>query len=505
MRLLFASAEIFPLAKTGGLADVSAALPLALAALGVDVQLIMPGYPEALDRAEAKQAAIPLRGLPKVDDASIIPARMPLSGLPVWLLDCPSLYRRAGGLYLGDDGHDWPDNALRFSTLSQAVARLALGTTPLDDRIDIVHANDWHLGLVPALLAAEGGLRPPSVLTIHNLAFQGVFPAEVFPQLGLPPHWFTPDTLEFYGKLSMLKAGIRFADRLTTVSPSYAREILTPEYGCGLDGLLQARANDLTGILNGIDYDLWMPEDPATVPYPYDSKNMAGKRRCKAALQSESGLDSTNDAPLFGFISRLTEQKMADLLPQIMPKIANQGAQFIVCGEGDAGIEQSLKDVQSRYPDNFVLRLGYEEPLARRILAGSDILAAPSRFEPCGLVQMYAMRYGTIPIVRNVGGLSDTVVRHEAGALTGDATGFMFDEPTADSLADAAEQACRHYRKPVAWRAMQVRAMKQDFRWARSAQQYLALYHELVPPNYTGETSDLAPEFLAPEFLATAS
>lgn len=497
MRVLFASAEIFPLAKTGGLADVSAALPLALAGLGVDVQLVIPAYPEALDRAEAKQAAIPLSGLPKVDDASIIPARMPLSGLPVWLLDCPSLYRRNGGLYLDDEGRDWPDNALRFSTLSQAVARLALGTTPLNERIDIVHANDWHLGLVPALLAAEGGMRPPSVLTIHNLAFQGVFPAEVFPQLGLPPHWFTPDTLEFYGKLSMLKAGIRFADRLTTVSPSYAREILTPEYGCGLDGLLQARADHLTGILNGIDYDLWMPEDPATVPYPYDFKNLTGKRRCKAALQSEIGLDANNDAPLFGFISRLTEQKMADLLPQIMPKLAAQGAQFIVCGEGDAGIEQSLKAMQSRYPGNVVLRLGYEESLARRILAGSDILAAPSRFEPCGLVQMYAMRYGTIPIVRNVGGLSDTVVRHEAGTLSGDATGFMFDEPTADSLAGAAEQACRHYRKPVAWRAMQVRAMKQDFRWARSAQRYLSLYQELLPPEYARDAADLVPELLA--------
>ena len=496
MRLLFASAEVFPLAKTGGLADVSAALPLALADLGVDVQLVMPGYTEALDRAEGKQAAIPLHGLPKIDDASIIAARVPYSGLPIWLLDCPSLYRRKGGLYLDGDGRDWPDNALRFSTLSQAAARLALGTTPVDSRADIVHANDWHLGLVPALLAAEGGVRPPSVLTIHNLAFQGVFPADVFPQLGLPPHWFTPETLEFYGQLSMLKAGIRFADRLTTVSPSYAQEILTPEFGCGLDGFLKARADHLVGILNGIDCSLWLPEDPASVPFPYDARNLTGKRRCKAALQAEMGLASDCDAPLIAFVSRLTEQKMADVLPEIMPAVVAQGAQLIVCGEGDGAIQQSLRDLEARYPQHFALRIGYEEPLARRILAGADILAAPSRFEPCGLVQMYAMRYGTIPIVRNVGGLSDTVVGHESGALSVDATGFMFDEPTAGSLADTVERACRQYRKPVAWRAMQVRAMKQDFSWARSAHRYLSLYEELVP-------SELTPE--SARFLATGS
>ena len=503
MRLLFASAEVFPLAKTGGLADVSAALPLALADLGVDVQLVMPAYTEALDRAESKQAAIPLHGLPKIEDASIIPARLPHSGLPIWLLDCPSLYHRKGGLYLDSDGRDWPDNALRFSTLSQAVARLALGTTPADSRTDIVHVNDWHLGLVPALLAAEGGVRPPSVLTIHNLAFQGVFPAEVFPQLGLPPHWFTPDTLEFYGKLSMLKAGIRFADHLTTVSPSYAQEILTPEFGCGLDGLLKARADHLTGILNGIDYGLWLPEDPVAVPYPYDVRNLMGKRRCKAALQAEMGLAQDNEAPLIVFISRLTEQKMADVLPSIMPMIEAQGAQLIVCGEGDATIQQSLKVLETTYPQHFALRIGYEEPLARRILAGADILAAPSRFEPCGLVQMYAMRYGTIPIVRNVGGLSDTVVRHEHGSVNADATGFMFDEPTAASLAGAIESACLQYRKPVAWRAMQVRTMKQDFRWASSAQRYLSLYTELLPAGDVRNVSDLAPE--SEPLLATGS
>jgi starch synthase len=487
------------------LADVSAALPLALAELGVDIQLVMPGYTEALDRAEAKQTAIPITGIPGVQDAAVIPARVPGSGLPIWLLDCPSLYRRDGGVYLDRDGRDWPDNAVRFATFAHAVTRLALGLAAENARIDVVHANDWHLGLVPALLAAEGGIRPPSVLTIHNLAFQGVFPAEVFPRLGLPPHWFTPDTLEFYGKVSMLKAGIRFADRLTTVSPSYAQEILTPEFGCGLDGFLRARADHLVGILNGIDYGLWAPDDSTVVPFPYDSKNLTGKRRCKAALQTELGLAPNSDAPVIAAISRLTEQKMADVLPEVMPPLAAQGAQFVVCGEGDAAIEQSLKTLEARYPQSVAVRIGYEEPLARRILSGADILAAPSRFEPCGLTQMYAMRYGTVPIVRNVGGLSDTVVGHEPGTVSAKTTGFMFDEPTAGSLTEAIERACRHFRKPIAWRAMQVRAMKQDFRWARSAQRYLDLYRELVPAESTQEimAAELAQE--SERFLATAS
>jgi starch synthase len=280
----------------------------------------------------------------------------------------------------------------------------------------------------------------------------------------------------------MLKAGIRFADRLTTVSPTYAQEILTPEFGCGLDGFLKARADHLVGILNGIDYGLWTPDDPVAVPYPFNARDLSGKRLCKAALQAEMGLTADPDAPVIAFISRLTEQKMADMLPAIMPVIAEQGGQLIVCGEGDSAIEQALTSLEAQYPGAIAIRLGYQEPLARRILAGSDILAAPSRFEPCGLVQMYAMRYGTIPIVRNVGGLQDTVVRHEpGGGLRTGATGFMFDDATVGSLSDAVAHACRHYRKPVAWRAMQVRAMKQDFRWTRSAQRYLSLYAELAP------------------------
>jgi starch synthase len=261
LRVLFATPEVFPLAKTGGLADVSAALPATLAGLGADMRLVMPGYAEALDRARNKGKPIPLGDLVGLGNARVIPARPPDTDLPLWLVDCPSLYRRSGGLYLDPQGQDWPDNAKRFALFCHAVTRIAPGA--IGWRPDVVHLNDWHLGLVPALLAAQPGPRPASVLTIHNLAFQGVFPAEIFPRLGLPSGWFTADGVEFYGGVSFLKAGIRFADRLTTVSPRYAREILTPEFGCGLDGLLRARADDLVGILNGIDYDSWTPENPA--------------------------------------------------------------------------------------------------------------------------------------------------------------------------------------------------------------------------------------------------
>lgn len=494
MRVLFASSEIFPLAKTGGLADVSAALPAALADLGVDIGLAMPAYPEALDRAQAKQKPIPLGEMLGVGATSLIRARTPDSGLPLWLVDCPALFRRQGGLYVDTDGRDWPDNALRFALLSQAIARLALGNAGANWTPDLVHVNDWHLGLVPALLAARANPGPPSILTIHNLAFQGVFPGQAFPLLGLPAQWFTADGVEFYGQVSFLKAGIRFADRLTTVSPSYAREILTPEFGCGLDGLLRARAGDLVGILNGIDYGSWRPEDPAQVPHPFHARDLSGKRRCKAQLQNELDLDADPDAPLIAFVSRITEQKMADVLPEIAPVVRNQGAQLAICGEGDRSIEQTLRTLETAHSGQVAVRIGYEEAMARRILAGADILAAPARFEPCGLTQMYAMRYGTIPVVRRTGGLADTVIDHlgDNPSSRHQGTGFVFDRPAAADFSHAIDRAVRLYREPVAWRKLQAQAMSQDFRWRRSAARYRALYATLTGRDHGQEMrSDL--------------
>lgn len=482
MRVLFASSEISPMAKTGGLADVSAALPVALADLGVDIRLVMPAYDNALELARNKGTSIRLGNILGLGEAAAIPARTPDHGLPIWLIDCPALFRRLGGLYLDSEGRDWPDNAIRFALLSHVVARLAVGDASIGWRPDAVHVNDWHLGLVPALLARQLGRRTPSLLTIHNLAFQGVFEADVFPRLGLPGELFTMEGAEFHGRVSFLKAGIRFADRLSTVSPRYAQEILTAEFGCGLDGLLRERAGDLVGIVNGIDCDSWSPEDSACVPFRYNARDLSGKRHCKAALQSELGLDCDPEAPLIAYVSRITKQKMADFLPEIAPLVMAQGAQLAICGEGDRSIESALRLLERQYPGRIAVRIGYQEPLARRLLAGADMLAAPARFEPCGLIQMYAMRFGTVPIVSRVGGLVDSVVGcddRRSGPLH-EATGIVIDEPTVASLCDAITFACRLYREPVAWRRVQAQAMRQDFSWSPSAERYLSVFADLI-------------------------
>jgi starch synthase len=501
MRVLFASSEIFPLAKTGGLADVSAGLPAALAAHGVDVQLMMPAYPETLDRVRGKAKARCLNGLLGYEDVSIIPALMPDTGLPVWLVDSPSLFGRSGGLYSDADGQEWPDNAVRFAALSHAAARVAMGAVGDDWRADIAHANDWHLGLLPAILAAQRGPRPMSLLTIHNLAFQGLFPADVFSRIGLPNEYFSSDGVEFYGQISFLKAGIRYADRLTTVSPRYAQEIMTPEFGCGFDGLLRARAKDLVGILNGIDYAQWSPQDTSTLQTPYSADDLSGKRSCKWALQEELGLASDPDAPLYVFMSRITEQKMADVLPVVVPQILNRGGQFAVCGKGDRRIENALRAVAAANPGKVSVRIGYEESWAKRTLAGADVLLAPARFEPCGLTQMYGMRYGALPVVRRVGGLADTVTDSGEGATDSASTGFVFDAATADDFSQAIGNASQTYRNKEAWRQMQSRAMTHDFSWRRSADRYLTLYRDLIG----GKDPDMTLDPAKPFPLRTAS
>lgn len=481
MRVLFATAEMSPLAKTGGLADVSAALPLALAECGVDIRTILPAYPSALDSVIAKGSAIALGPMLGLDDVALIAAKTPDTQIPLWLLDCPSLYRREGGLYADPEKRAWADNFLRFGLLSHVVARMAVDGAGTDWLPDLVHVNDWHLGLAPFLMAHRNAPRVPTLLTIHNLAFQGNFAADVTSRLGLPAGALSPEGIEFYGQLSFLKAGIRYADRLTTVSPAYAREIQTPEFGCGLDGLLRMRKTHLFGILNGIDQTRWTPEDPFQLPAAYDRRDLSGKRVCKLALQSQMGLTGDLETPLFVFASRLTEQKMADMLPAFAEHLVQLGGQLVICGEGDVAIEDALAALPRRFPGQVAVRIGHDETLTRRCIAGADIIAAPARFEPCGLVQMYAMRYGAIPIVRRVGGLANTVVDwDERGGSNTKATGFMFDEPTVDGLAKAAVRAIGVYRTPLSWRAMQKRAMGQDFAWPRSAQRYLAHYHALA-------------------------
>jgi starch synthase len=480
MRVLFVAAEAYPLAKTGGLGDVGAALPAALADRGADVRLLLPGYPQALKALVGGRVEARIGELLGVPDGRLVSGWLPGSGVRTWLIDAPSLYQRPGGPYADADGREWADNALRFSYLSHVGALLALGMAAYW-KADVVHANDWHTGLLPMILGRAGPRRPRTVFTIHNLAFQGNVPFETARAVGVPEAALTIDGCEFYGRASFMKAGIRYADRITTVSPTYAREILGPELGCGMDGLLRSRAADLRGVLNGVSCDQWSPAVDPCLPASFSARDISGKRACKAALQRELGLPVDPERPLLGFISRLTHQKMADVLVQVLPWLAAQGAQFVQVGDGCPELSAAFVEAGRRLPESVAARIGYQEPLAHRVCAGADILLAPARFEPCGLTQLYGMRYGAIPVVRRTGGLADTVVDANRRTLvSGAATGFVFEEPTAAGLTKAIRRALRAWREPLAWRRLQRQAMAQDFSWDDSAGRYLDLYGEIT-------------------------
>jgi starch synthase len=474
-RVLFVAAEAFPLAKTGGLADVCGALPAHLARLGADIRVMVPGYPAALEAALEKRVLCELGGvLP--EEARLVAATMPVSGLPVILVDCPRLFHRGGGLYQDAQGRDWPDNHRRFSALCRAAAELALGRLGLDWRPSVVHAHDWHTGPLMALLRFGGAERPRTVFTIHNLAFQGNFPLESFGQVGLPRETLSPDGVEFFGQISFLKAGICYSDRLTTVSPTYAREILTPEHGCGLDGLLRLRAGDLTGILNGVDYETWDPASDPALPQRYSPEDLSGKAACRSALREELGLAHDTAAPLLIYVNRLTHQKMADVVLQALPWLVGNGIQIVIHGEGQRDFEDAFAAAAQSHPQQVAVRLGYREPLAHRMTAAADVSLTASRFEPCGLTTMYAMRYGALPVTRAVGGMADTVRDVDAadGELLG--TGFLFGAPDAASLIGCVARAAARYERRASWLAPQQQAMRRDFGWERSAQRYLEIY-----------------------------
>jgi starch synthase len=485
MRVLFVSAEVYPFAKTGGLADVSAALPAALQDLGADVRVLLPAYPQALERAPGAREIMRLGDPLGCGEARILETYMPHTGRPVWLVDCPSLYNRAGGLYQDGNGRDWPDNDLRFALLNHVAAGIA-DEAGGSWRPDIIHANDWHAGLAPLLVSARKRQRPATVFTIHNLAYQGVFASESFAQLGLPIEAFSD--MEFYERVSFLKAGIRSADAITTVSPTYANDILTPEYGCGLDGLLRERASQLTGIMNGVDYNIW---DPSIDPYlarNYTARSPAPKAANKRAIQIELGLEVATGTPLLAFMSRLVHQKTPDIVLEALPGLIEDGMQFALVAEGVNGYEEGFRKLAENYPGRVSVQIGYEEPLAHRLLAAADILLHPSRFEPCGLVPIYAMRYGTIPVVRRSGGMADSVTDATPEAIQqGTATGLSFESPTVPDLIDSVRRAHSLYRQPIAWRKVQMSAMRQDFSWRRSAETYANLYRSLVPLPATKE------------------
>jgi starch synthase len=478
MRVLFVTSEAFPLAKTGGLADVSAALPAALAELGIDLKVLMPAYPEALERAQHLQEIARLNNPLGCGTTRLLESRLGESRVPVWLVDCPELYNRAGGPYQDEDGNEWPDNARRFALLNHVAAAIASGSGS-QWRADVLHANDWHAGLAPLLLSRQGGARPASLFTIHNLAYQGLFGADCFEGLQLPPEDF--QRMEFYGRISFLKAGIAAADVITTVSPTYAGEILTPEHGCGLDGLLRERARDLSGILNGADYGLWDPAIDRHICANYTARSTAPKQACKRAIQSELGLTVDAEAPLLAFMSRLVHQKMPDVLLEALPTLLEEGMQFALVAEGDSRYKQGFRELAARYPGRVAVHLGYDEPTARRLVAGADMLLHPSRFEPCGLLPIYAMRYGTIPIVRKSGGMADTVTDTTRETLKSEkATGFSFEPIIASELIACARRAIILYKQPIPWRKLQANAMRQDFSWRNSAKRYAALYASLV-------------------------
>ena len=486
-RVLFVASEAYPLAKTGGLADVCGALPAMLASLDVDVRVMLPGYPQALDLALDKRVVA--LDLP---EGRLVSATMPGSGIPVLLYDCPALFARAGGPYQDADGRDWPDNDRRFGMFCRAAVAVALGRTALGWRPQLVHANDWHTGLVPALLNYSGEAAPKTVFTIHNLAFQGNFSLAAFTGLGLPPEALSSDGIEFYDRVSFMKAGLRYGDRLTTVSPTYAREILTAEHGCGFEGLLRARARDLVGILNGIDHTVWNPANDADLPCRYSADALDGKVACKTALRAELGL-ADGDAPLMIYANRLTHQKMADIVFEAVPRLVANGGQVVIHGEGEHDLEQAFLDLARAHPRNVAVRLGYTEPLAHRMHAGADLSLTPSRFEPCGLTTMYAMRYGALPVTRPVGGLRDTVEDAGVHGEGAEGSGFVFGETTAEGLTRCVLRATDWYGKRGAWDALQHRAMQRDFGWEQSARRYLELYDELLVESRAGQRGETWP------------
>lgn len=484
IRVLFVASEIQPLAKTGGLADVCGALPQALHEAGDDVRLLMPAYPDALMKLDDARPDTELPQLLPGIDARIIRGRLPGTAIPVWLLDCPALYAREGSPYVDPQGADWSDNAQRFAALSLAAVRLALGHGAQRWRPHVVHAHDWHTGLVPLLLHFMPEPRPATIFTIHNAAFHGCIPIQVARDLGIPEAALGCDGAEFYGRFSMLKAGARYADRLTTVSPTYAREIQTPEYGAGLDGLYAGRGAELVGIMNGIDERIWNPATDPHLAAPYSAIARDGKRICKQQLQSALGLPVDPEAPLAAFASRLTPQKMADTLLAELPALLDRHRhlQFALLARGDAVLEHGFRALAAQYPQRLAVRIAYDEGEAHRLHAGADLLLHGSRFEPCGLVQLYAMRYGAIPVVRRVGGLADSVVDH-AGDAASQATGFVFDAAHGIALAGAVHRGLELYSARCgAWPALQERAMQRDSGWQRPAQQYQTLYRSSCAP-----------------------
>jgi starch synthase len=477
IRVLSVASEVYPIIKTGGLADVVGSLPSALKAEGIETRIVMPGYPSVTHALGTAESVL---YLPNFYGG---PTRV-LSGsyaeLDMFVLDAPHLFARPGNPYTSPNGVDWSDNGIRFAALGQIAAEIGQGAIPAFVP-DVVHAHDWQAGMTHAYLHYSDRSRPGTMMTVHNLAYQGQFPREMLSAVGLPPGSFTIDGIEYYGAIGFLKAGLQFADRITTVSPTYAVEIQRPDAGMGLDGLLRARSGVLTGILNGIDTSVWNPATDPHVASPFSADKLENRTTNKATLQQKFGLRVAPDAFLLGVISRLSWQKGLDLLLENLPTILSGDIQIALLGTGDPDLEHSYRTAAESNPDQIGAVIGYDEGLAHLIQAGADALVVPSRFEPCGLTQLCALRYGAVPIVSRVGGLADTVIdSDEPASAGGAATGFKFGPVKIENLAAALRRANALFRDKPAWRMMQKNGMAVDVSWRNSARQYAGLYRQIV-------------------------
>jgi starch synthase len=477
IRVLAVASEIYPLIKTGGLADVVGALPVALKAEQVDTCTLVPGYPALL---HSLRKTAPVLECPLFFGGKARLLEGTHDELDLFVLDAPHLFARAGNPYLSPEGVDWPDNGTRFAALSSMAAKIGAGAVATF-LPDVVHAHDWQAGLAPAYLKYGNHRMPCTVMTVHNMGYQGKFPREMLSQYDLPAEAFTIEGVEYYGGIGFLKAGLRLADRITTVSPTYAKEIQTEAGGMGLGGLLRERAGDLRGILNGIDTSVWNPSTDPHIAKRYDADRLQDRIANKAVLQQRLGLDVAPDAFLLGVISRMSWQKGLDLLFDNIPTILREGMQLALLGSGDADLQDMYRATAQANPGQIGVLIGYDEGLAHLIQAGADALVVPSRFEPCGLTQLCALRYGAVPIVSGVGGLEDTVVDVDANVIAGEGrTGFKFAPVTTPNLADALERAHAAFRDKAAWSQLQQSGMATDVSWRERAARYADLYREIA-------------------------
>lgn len=479
-KVLFVTSECWPLVKTGGLADVSYSLPLAIKALGHDVITLLPAYRGVKSHFKQLKKISSIKKDFFADTIDLLEGVLEPGAQKIWLIDAPALYDRPGGPYLDQHKNEWADNSLRFALLCRVACEIAMGRAVPGWRPDVVHGNDWQSGLVPAFLSLE--TQPPATLfTLHNIAYQGIYMRFVFDQLGLPDAWWHHQALEYYGNFSFLKAALVFSDYITTVSPSYAEEIQHGDKGCGLDGVLRQRSQVLSGIVNGIDEQCWNPAADAYIKYPYDAQNLSNKRKNKQFLQRQLKLAPEPSVPLIGVIGRFAHQKGIDLVIEQIQRFKDTPCQWAILGSGDPALENDMHQLLEQFPGKVSVTLGYDEALAHQIEAGADLFLMPSRYEPCGLNQMYSLRYGTVPIVTRTGGLRDTVVDLNPDTLAdGRANGFWAAEASAEALTTALQRALDAYQNKALWLKLRRNGMAGDFSWQRSAEAYVQCYEKIM-------------------------